>query len=309
MRRCSNFDVLFNHTKSAQKKIRARVIRSPKLEKQQSQVIDDLPRVINYLHHGESLAFLRVVEKYSYRHRINKSELLSLLRDSAASASFAREIIRRYGGSGRVTLDAPSLIADLDLSVSTRPMFRSLGCRGFSYEFVTDLAGFPVQLRSAINIRVGIFADTRFHYPPSVLQFLKNDRTSHYYHYHGPVLGFLLGILSGSNLYIVTLQSDPTCNTPSAIREHFRGWRRVLLRLALRRYQPERCYLVRSKDVLRACHDAYNVPISIPKSWLNIYEQSANEAGGKTKTLDRGINIQLYPRHAKVIAKKFYILK
>ena len=157
-------------------------------------------------------------------------------------------------------------------------------------------------------MRAAIFADTRSHYPPAVLKFLAAC-SSHYYDYHGPAIAFLFGILRGKNLYIVTLQSDLTCHAPSAVRGHFRGWRRILLNLVMARYQPRRVFLVRSEDVLRACYRGSDVPARVPMSWRTIYEQSAKEAGNRTRTLERGVNIQLYNHHPRVIAKEFHVIR
>lgn len=268
-----------------------------------------LPRAINYLHYGDALDHLRKAISGIELQRIPKSRLLDEIDAQGCSTEYGRQILHRYGGANRKTIDLEDLAADLNESSETRIAFASLRCRGFSYELVTNISGFPVQVRSAINVRLGIFADVRSHYPTSVLRFLKYTRSNHYYHFHGPAIGFLLGIHSGKTLYVVTLQSDVTCGTPSAIREHFRGWRRVLLKLTLDHYRPKRCLLVRSEDVLRACHSDYDVPTSVPKSWRNIYEQSAKELGGNVVELRKGINIQLYPRHPKVIAREFHSIK
>ena len=110
-------------------------------------------------------------------------------------------------------------------------------------------------------------------------------------------------------LYVLTLQSDLAYGTPSAVREHFRGWRRVLLLLLAQRYEPEQILLTRSEDVFRGCHRGYHAPESIPKSWTNIYEQTAREAQMRLVELSSGIDIQLYAHHPRVVAKKFFMFQ
>ena len=268
-----------------------------------------LPQSINYLHYGDALEKLQVIRAYSAQRRVQKADVLARLHGSNQSKKFASYIIERYGHRRRKTIDVACAIEDLEYSIATRPLFRALGSRGFSYDFSTRPTGFPVQIRQNINVRAAIFADTRLHYPPAVLKFHTYTWNSHFYDYYGPAIAFLLGILRGGDLYIVTLQSDPSCDTPSAIREHFRGWRRIMLNLTMTYFQPKRVYLVRSEDILRACHNGFEVPDKVPMSWRNIYEQSAKEAGNKVTILKRGINIQLYAHHPKVIARQFYVLK
>ena len=268
-----------------------------------------VPRRINYLHYGDALEQLQVIREYSTLRQIPKKTVVARLNGSVRSKEYASYIIERYGSRKRKTIDVAHALADLETSIRTRRHFRALRSRGFSYDFSTRPTGFPVRFRKHINVRAAIFADTRLHYPPAVLKFLSYTRRCHFYDYYGPAIAFLLAILRGRDLYIVTLQSDPSFNVPSAVKEHFRGWRRILLNLTMTHYQPRRAYLVQSEDVLRACYQGSNVPAKVPVSWQHIYEQSAKESGKKIMTLERGLNIQLYARHPKVIAKRFYVLK
>lgn len=268
-----------------------------------------LPRRINYLHYGDALEKLQVIREYSSLRVIRKKDILTRINGSKQSYDFAGYIVERYGHRRRKTIDVVSAITDVEHSIKTRSLFRALKCRGFSYVFSTRPTSFPVALRSDINVRVAIFADSRLHYPPAVSKYISYTRSSHFFDYYGPAIAFLLGILRGTTLYIITLQSDPSCGTPSGIREHFRGWRRVLLNLAMTHFQPQKAYLVHSEDVLRACHNGFDVPTKVPASWRNIYEQTAKESGNKSTTLKRGLNIQIYSRQPKVITKQFYVLK
>jgi hypothetical protein len=268
-----------------------------------------LPKNINYLHYGDALEKLQVIRDYSAVQRVPKLDVLAKINGSNQSSKYASYIIERYGCRRRKTIDVACAIADLDQSISTQSSFRALQSRGFSYRFSTKPTGFPAQLRQDINVRVALFGDTRSHYPPAVLKFLTYTRRCHFYDWHGPAIAFLLGVLKGRRLYIVTLQSDVTYDTPSAVKEHFRGWRRILLNLTMMQFQPKTCFLVRSEDVLRACHNGFKVPEKVPMSWRNIYEQSAIESENESTTLKRGVNIQIYSRHPKVIAKQFHVLK
>lgn len=268
-----------------------------------------LPRRINYLHYGDALEKLQVIREYSSLRQVRKKDLLRRINGSNQLCDFASYIVERYGHRRRKTIDVASAITDVERSIQTRSLFGALRCRGFSYDFSTRATSFPVALRSSINVRVAIFADSRMHYPPAVSKYLAHTRSCHFFDYYGPAIAFLLGILRGTSLYIVTLQSDSSCGTPSGIREHFRGWRRVLLNLAMTHFQPQKAYIVHSADVLRACHNGFDVPTKVPASWRHIYEQTAKESGHKSTTLKRGLNIQIYARQPKVITKQFYVLK
>jgi len=268
-----------------------------------------LPKRINYLHYGDALEQLQIIRDFSSLPRVRKTDVLAKLKAVNSLSQHACYIIERYGSRRRKTIDVRRVITDLENSIQTQLSFRALQCRGFSYDFSSKPAGFPFRLRQSINIRATIFADTRFNYPPAVLKFLTYTWNNHFFDYYGPAIGFLLGILKGTTLYIVTLQSDFSYNSPSAVKEHFKGWRRILLNLTIAHYQPREIFLVRSEDVLRACHSNFKIPEKVPLSWNNIYEKTAIEFGNKVITLDRGLNIQIYSNHPKVIANRFYSLK
>jgi hypothetical protein len=270
--------------------------------------LDDiqLPSKLNYLHYGNAMEELRIIRDYARSQHVRKDELINSVSQSNHSSEFVRYIVERYGSRRRKTVDVAAFVKDYERTLKNRTIFRKLKCRGFSYEYSTRPARFPVQLRKSVNIRTALFADTRMHYPPAVIKYLRYTWKSHFFDYYGPAIAFLLGILRGKNLYIITLQSDMACVTPSAVREHFRGWRRILVSLTMARLKPERIFLTRSEDILRACYRKTHIPKTVPLSWQNIYERTAKEFGMKKQRLTRSVNIQIYAHHPKVMANTFY---
>lgn len=266
-------------------------------------------RQLNYLHYGDALELLSTADLSSSIGNTTELELASSLLSSDGSDRFLGPVIKshRVGRSRRLNL--VDLQSELRHSHEMQAWFSRLGCRGFSHTLYVNMAGFPYRLRRQVNIRIGIVADRQLFYPPRVREYVARHSSNHYFVYDSPAIAFALGCATKEAWYIFVLQSDLVRRGPSAVREHFRGWRKVLfadiLKLASKQ-QARRLYLCREDDVLRACHDAYPKPMTPPSSWKAIYSGTASDFGMDTVNLRRGINIQLYAKKRAIYARRMY---
>ena len=264
---------------------------------------------VNYLHYGDALQRLSSAELPS-PHCVTKQELLSSIENGCCPSSFLHAIVTDYAGCRSRRLELADLASDLRHSEQMQEVFRALRCRGFSYKLFADMTGFPYRLRKRVNLRMALVADRDLFYPPNVRRYLARHSANHYFVYEAPAIAFALGMATRHAWYVFVMQSDVVRRGPACIREHFRGWRKVLFANIIEhaRDAAHRVYLCREEDVLEACHGDHPRPSSPPASWRSIYRGTASDFGMLTIELTRRINIQLYSRRRPIYAEIMYCL-
>jgi hypothetical protein len=264
---------------------------------------------LNYLHYADALDRLQSVQLPASDY-VTKNELMSVASNGHPPSDFLRAVVASYGGSRSKRIDVAQLASDLIHAHEMRGVFSSLRCRGFSYSFVSDMTGFPYRLRRKVNLRLALIAPRDLFYPPRVRMYLPRHRANHYFFYEAPAIAFALGMTTRKAWYIFILQSDLTRRVPAYVRDHFRGWRKVLFANIIRTAEHcvDRIYLCEEDHVLEACHKDYPKPTKLPKLWQSIYRGTACDFRMDQTELKRAINIQLYDRHAPVYARNMYCL-
>jgi len=264
---------------------------------------------LNYLHYGDALEWLDS-DQLPSSGCIKKNEFLTVNAYGDAPNEFLRTVVTTYGGSRSNRMDLAQLASDLTHTRNMRRVFSTLGCRGFSYSFVTDIAGFPYRLRKKVNLRVALVAPRDLFYPPCVRAYLPRHSANHYFYYEAPAIAFCLGMATRKAWYIFVMQSDLTRRVPACVKDHFRGWRKVLLTNIIRFavHSVDHVYLCMENHVLEGCHRDYPAPREPPKLWKSIYSGTACDFQMDTINLKRAINIQLYDRHPPVYARTMYCL-
>jgi hypothetical protein len=195
-----------------------------------------------------------------------------------------------------------------------RPYFRDLECRGFSYQ-VLHSPSFINRFKSDIDIRLAMVANyDELYYPDKVINNLKKYSSVHIKSKY-PLIAFSLG---KSFTYekckcwlIIVLQSELAFNKSSNLREHFRGWRKVIFSYIINEAKKngiERLYLVSSKDIMECCSPAHMKPKSVPESWIQIYDHTAVFFNLKMKKIGNELDIQLYARKKPIYKSIFYEL-
>jgi hypothetical protein len=268
----------------------------------------------NYLHYGDALECQELALLDGRRGLVSKAQLVQEIATSGANGSCLAGVVQSYGSPRSRIVDLDRLRRDLRNSVALRARFQALGCRGFSYKFcrVSALWG-PVShgllpLRGRITLRFALIPDEKLFYPPRVRAYLRRFERSHFFHNGHPAIAFALGAEIGGAWYVFTLQSDVAFKTPSYVREHFRGWRKVLFAEILRAGvdKARAVYLCTAADALRACHREYHAPRRVPHSWEVIYEQTAADFRMKLTQLESGVNIQVFHGQPVVYTRRFY---
>jgi hypothetical protein len=263
----------------------------------------------NYLHFGNSLEYLPYLAGVEDKTAL-KDDLRTHVLEHFGHNRFIDDIISTYGYSYSRRINMAELSEDIHGTLRLREQFGALECRGFSYKLY-DRIGFCYPLKKQINLRVALLADEDLFYPPRIRRYLKAVRANHYFRNGYPSLAYALGTRQRGNWFIFAMQSDLAGRKPAYIREHLRGWRRILfghvIRLATD--SAESIFLSRAADVLRACHPDYQRPLQPPAAWKAIYEKTADFFGMRAVTLDEGVDIQIFRGQPVVPVKRFFRLK
>ena len=190
-------------------------------------------------------------------------------------------------------------------------IFRKIECKGFSYNFYSNMIGFKMNLKKCINLRFALTADGKLFYPNRVASYIKN-RNSYYTLNNYPAIAFSLGRVINKRWYIFIIQSDLIPHSPSFIRDHFRGWRKVLLYniifFAIKK-QIDRLYLNTPDNINKYYSNSIGNDDNLYYVLSNIYTKTAYEFNMNLVSLREPIDIQLYPNYCELLSKNFYELK
>lgn len=266
-----------------------------------------LPERINYLHYGDALPLLSQLNLEADPHRLGKANLLSGLPAHVQRSPFVNAVIRSYGDPRARLLDVRRLRDDLTNTVRAARLFSSLGCRGFSYRLVDDMEWDGEALRPEINLRVALLAQPDLFYPTRVRRYLRRTETNHYRSDGFASIAFALGTISHGVCVVLVMQSDVAYRSPSYVREHFRGWRKVLFTGIIERCR-DACslVLVPSATDVHACRMPCNRPLAPAASWHEVYDRTATEFGLTPMSLCETLNIQALRDLDPVMCQQFY---
>lgn len=266
-------------------------------------------RYVNYLHFGAALVDQRSIDWWGLSGIRDKKEILDAIERHKLTEPGLREILRGYGRLRSKKVDVDKFISEINQSLLHQSQFRAMRCRGFSYR-VQEKIRFAIPLAKRITLRHALVAGGDLFYPPRLKAYLRRVSNNHCFSGGFPSIAFALGAKSRDGWFVFVLQSDLVFCTPSYVRDHFRGWARVLFLSVVERARAETTavYLCRAVDALRTCHPVLPVPKGVPSSWESIYDSTAFFFGMELVRLDRPVNIQLYPRRNPVHVTDFYKL-
>ncbi len=194
---------------------------------------------LNYLHFGESLAVLtELARRTGTEGEADPVELIAMLRTAqpgkGRGGADAADVLRTVAGlGGHVSL--PRLRHDLQMSLRFREVFRSLGCRGFSFQLREGPQFRNCGFSSAVSLKLALIADRGLYYPPKVRQGLTTAESEnrHVAHAVGWLLVLEKTIEAQRWWYVINVQSDLMSAPVSCLKEIFRGWQRVLFLLVI----------------------------------------------------------------------------
>lgn len=266
---------------------------------------------LNYLHYGDALPLLRRHVLEDGYEELLKSEFLAQAFGGSADNAFLKSVILSYGRLRSKKISTAAFAQDVRSSFSAQALFRTLGCRGFSHAFVSQITGFPYHLRRRVDIRVAITSRHDLFYPPRVRRYLQRHVVNHCFVDNSPAIAFALGRIIGRNWYITILQSDIAYSRSAHVRDHFRGWRKVLFAAILRSAvgAADSVYLCPSAAVMKGTFVPGMKPDRTPDSWKQIYDRTARDFHMTPVTLPRAVDIQIYSRQKPVYCRDFHALK
>lgn len=262
----------------------------------------------NYLHYNNTLDVLGISDFKFLPARVLKSSFLHQLLENQVTSEFVFDVIRNYRSGRAKYLERDKFASDLERSRSFSQISRAIKIRGFSYLFFKNMISFPFLLREAINLRFAMMASPELYYPPKVRASLPKISKNHYRVKRMNSIAFALGSQIDNSWYIFTLQSDMVFEKQAALREHFRGWRRLLFHHIIEeaKRNSKKVYLSSASEVYRGCHTGYPKPERIPSIWHQIYDGTAEFFGMKQTVIGDKVNMQLFARHRPVYSDKFY---
>ena len=266
---------------------------------------------INYLHHGDSLPLLLNHVSRKECDYVLKSDFFSNTFNQQSDNFYLRSIISSFGEPFSKKLSISSLVQDVDASAKAQKLFRILGCRGFSHKFVSNITGFSYRLRSKINLRVAIISSRDLFYPKRVRRHLQRNNANHCFVDGYPAIAFALGRIIGRKWFILIMQSDIAFSQASYIRDHFRGWRKILFASILRHAagEADSVFLSLSSAIMNGTFPDGFKPQRIPDSWRQIYDGTAQDFNMNPLDLPDLVDIQIYSRKKPVYCRRFYELK
>jgi hypothetical protein len=264
---------------------------------------------VNFIHFGYGAERLKIILAL-LQPRNTKCELRDCIQRQGQVDREVDEIIQGYGSPYRPALNWELLLKDLQETNAYKEYFRNLGVRGFSFQACEDF-DFSWPLRSSINFKLALMARRELFYPVRVHKYLPRFAWSHSREDKYPAIAFALGKIINDEMFIFVLQSDLVFQGPAYIREHFRGWRKVLFREVIRYAEgrASRVYLNTSDNVFRTCHPGYHPPKVVPPIWKAIYEGTAKYFGMTRKKVDRRHNIQVLTDVQCRYANEFHYLE
>ena len=251
--------------------------------------------------------------KYKTDKDILKQDLLEDLMRQNKFSKYVLEVVNYFGGRNSTHINLGYFQESLYQSLIWKHKFSQLKCRGFSYLVHESVHLNGARLRDDINFRIVLIPDKSLFYPPHIRKGLRNTKNSSYLHYYTEnynSIAFALGKLLYNKCFIFIVQSDIAYRSPSCIREHFRGWRKVLFYtiIQLLNSNYSEIYLPRSCDVVKCCYPGFLKPAIAPNSWNIIYDQTAKEFQLSLTIIEKPINIQVYQEAAPVLINEFYKL-
>lgn len=259
---------------------------------------------IDYLYYGRGLDVL--ADRLAGLGQLVTRDLL--LQGLGGMARRGTEELLSHVGANADDLHVQSVLRAVEDTRRWRAGFRSLRCRGFSYElfrgFEADTAS-RFQLNIRTNIRMGLVANRQLFYPNGVRgELAKLTRRDNHFIGGMPSIAFALGVRTPDSWYVFVIQSDLASHPSARVREHFRGWRRVLFAhvVAQARESVGRLFLVHPDDLERR-------PGIPPSSfWAQTYGQTARDWRMSLETLAEPMNIQVLHGRPPVFARRFYRL-
>jgi hypothetical protein len=261
---------------------------------------------VNYLYYGKASQMLGVLLETHDNFVLRNDRNIQPCANQTISNE-CEDIINFFSISPGV-VPRHCIMEGLSKTKHWRRLFRSIGCRGFSFSL--NQSPLPYQ-RLRLDLECfALVVDDCFYYPPKVRGALHelNTADTHLTKTIGWVL-FKEILCSNARYWVVlNIQSDWASRGPSCIRDHFRGWQRVLIYCLLVLAQdsnisgvaiPHASTVVRASKPLRPETNA-------SQHWLALYDGTAEALDMKVSRLPTEVDIQTIVHLPPVMSSLFF---
>jgi hypothetical protein len=250
-------------------------------------LLDDLLDIIQQLDHNKPI----------YKGNIS-TYLKSLQKNKLSRVRTLLDVVENFGGASEEEININRINSALEDSKKWRNIFRSLQCRGFSFQFCENPLNSMNYLNSHINIKTALIIDRNLYYPPMVRNALRTFSPEKIHVPNG--IGWILAteqqICGKKWWFILNIQSDLMSTQVSALKEIFRGWQRVLFKLTVQlahRHEASVIAIPSVKTVIKTrilTRIPYNR--STPENWWSLYDGTAEFFGMQRSMLCRPIDVR-----------------
>lgn len=191
-------------------------------------IADTLPDHLDYINYGNALDYFKNSNIATYPYDLSLfDDIFAFLSKKRRPDKYASSILLKYTKNNKTNVKL--LKESVFKNLKYRNSFRKLKCRGFSYTLITRF-DFCDKLHSRANLRFMLVGHRDIFYPPRVRRYLQRVNNVHFRIGGFPSIAFAIGIMKKTEWYLCTLQSDLFFRN-SYIRDHIRGWQRVLFSL------------------------------------------------------------------------------
>jgi hypothetical protein len=262
-----------------------------------------IPDRLNYLHRADAVDYAAALDVLPRSGLVAKEELRRIFEGRSSSAP--AEILRAYGR----TVNIESFRRELLETVKARKLFQRLRCRGFSYSVWHNPSLHDQDLRADVDIRLALVPEHDLFYPIRLRRYLRRGNSNHVRSGAFESIAFALATVKDRRCDLLIMQSDLARRRPSYVREHFRGWRKILF-LIVANVVMERADTIcvfRASDVARACDPRFTPTSMQIAAWRSIYERTAADFGLALTELERPADLQIYMGMPSVPATLGYV--
>lgn len=211
--------------------------------------------------------------------------------------------------AGSIPIQRPRILKASTEMDPWHRIFRSIGCRGFSFSFKP--CRLPYQhLRLDLEC-FALVVDDWLYYPPrirtTIQELAKTDA-----HLPGAIGWVLVKPISWSNTVywvVLNIQSDWASRGPTWIRDHFRGWQRILIYCLLLMAEGSGIAAVampRASAVARASYPL-RANANPPQHWVALYDGTAEVFEMKMSRFLVEVDIQTIAHLPPVMCSCFYV--
>ncbi|MBC2705141.1 hypothetical protein [Desulfobacula sp.] len=266
--------------------------------------------VLNYLNYGDTLENFEILSHLNGS-SVSKKLLINKLTDNGIKNPFLFEIIKSYCGRQMNKIESTDFIKSIQNSKEFKKYFSLMGCRGFSFKSYESIKIYCPPLKKDVNYSIALMPNGNLFYPPRIRRKLCRFSYNHYKKGGYSSICFSLCKIINKDCFVVVMQSDYVRKNSSYIKDHFRGWRKILLMVIAYKLRNicENIFIPSAEDIFKGCHPDFSKSDCTPTQWFQIYDRTAMDFGASEVHLQNPVNIQMYDGNKPVWVENCFKIK